>query len=118
MIGAKGDLLGIGSLQLQHQARSGDVRPLNMVVPIELLVPILDDLMAGRTGKRPRPWLGLYAQEHDRSVVILDIAQEGPARRAGLKRGDLVKHAGGMEITNLADFYRSVWHFDITKIAQ
>ena len=109
LIDANGKLLGVGSLQLQHQARSGDIRPLNMVVPIELLVPILDDLMAGRTTKKPRPWLGLYAQEYEKSVVILDIAHEGPARRAGLKRGDIVKRAGGMEITNLADFYRSVW---------
>lgn len=109
LIGADGKLLGIGSLQLQQQTQAGRVRPLNMVVPVELLTPVYDNLLAGRQARPPRPWLGLYAQEHEDSVVILDVAQDGPARRAGLKRGDLVRHAGDMEITNLADFYRSLW---------
>ena len=109
LIGADGKLLGIGSLQLQHQTQGGRIRPLNMVVPSELLVPIFDDLVAGRSRRPPRPWLGLFAQEHEQTVVILDVSHEGPARRAGLRRGDVVKHAAGMEITNLADFYRSVW---------
>ena len=80
-----------------------------MMVPVELLVPIYDALLTGRPARQPRPWLGLFAQEHEGGVVILDVAHEGPARRAGLKRGDLVKKAGDMETTNLADFYRSVW---------
>jgi S1-C subfamily serine protease len=109
VIGSEGELLGIGSLQLQHQTNGGRIRPLNMMVPIELLLPIYDNLITGRAGSRSRPWLGLYAQEHDQSVVILDVAHEGPARRAGLRKGDLVRKSAGMEITNLADFYRSMW---------
>src|ERR1700733_9776921 len=64
VIGSAGDLIGIGSLQLQ-QARDGSPGAyLNMVVPIDLLKPIQDDLMKfGRTNKPPRPWLGLYATE-------------------------------------------------------
>ena len=45
LIGPRGDLVGIGSLQLQHQASGGAVVPLNMSVPIDLLKPILDDLL-------------------------------------------------------------------------
>ncbi len=109
LIGKAGDLLGIGSLQLQHQAESGRVRALNMVVPIELLLPIYDDLLAGKTAKAPRPWLGVYAHEIDKAVVIVGIADKGPADRAGLRKGDIVKVAAGMDIANLADFYRSMW---------
>ena len=109
LIGADGKLLGIGSLQLQHQGPSGPPRALNMVVPVELLLPIYDDLKAGRLSRPPRPWLGLFAQEHQGGVVVLDVTQDGPAKRAGLRRGDTIRHSAGMEITNLADFYRSVW---------
>lgn len=109
LIGSEGELLGVGSLQLQHQSRGGQIQPLNMMVPVELLTPIYDALVAGRPTRAPRPWLGLFAQEHDDAVVILDVSQGGPAKRAGLKRGDLVRKAGEMEIANLADFYRSVW---------
>ena len=42
LIGPGGDLLGIGSLQVQHQARElGRPSNLNMIVPIDLLKPIL-----------------------------------------------------------------------------
>jgi len=108
LIGPAGDLLGIGSLQLQHQGPGGRVVPLNMMVPVELLAPVYEQL---KTGKRTqaRPWLGLFAQEHEDTVVIVGLAGEGPASRAGLREGDVVRKAAGMELTNLADFYRSVW---------
>jgi S1-C subfamily serine protease len=108
LIGPKGELLGIGSLQLQHQAGGGRVLPLNMMVPVELLTPVYDELKAGRL-PRSRPWLGVFTQEGDDSVVVVGLAGEGPAKRAGLREGDVIRAAGGMEITNLADFYRSIW---------
>ena len=109
LIGPDGDLLGIGSLHLQQQTPSGKVLPLNMVVPVELLTPIIDELVTGRSSNAPRPWLGVYAQELRKHVVIVGIAGKGPADRAGLKAGDVVRTAAGMEISNLADFYRSMW---------
>ena len=42
LIGSGGELLGIGSLQLQHATPGGGTLPLNMIVPIDLLTPILD----------------------------------------------------------------------------
>src|SRR5215469_15258655 len=45
MIGAAGDLLGIGSLKLDQPRESGTPEPLNMIVPIDILKPILEDLM-------------------------------------------------------------------------
>ena len=107
LIGPGGDLLGVGSLQLQHQA-GRRITPLNMMAPVELLTPVYEDLKAGRT-VRPRPWLGLYAQEHESSVVIVGLAGEGPASRAGLREGDVVRACAGMDLTNLSDFYRSIW---------
>ncbi|MEI9889270.1 MAG: S1C family serine protease [Caulobacteraceae bacterium] len=47
LIGPTGKLVGIGSLQMQQQLSGGKVTPLNMVVPIDLLPPILPALTAG-----------------------------------------------------------------------
>src|SRR5215207_4564501 len=64
LIGPGGDLLGIGSLLLQQAVRDGDTLDINMIVPIDLLEPILDDFLTLGRPKRPtRPWLGLYATE-------------------------------------------------------
>jgi S1-C subfamily serine protease len=108
LIGVSGELLGVGSLQVAHPLSGGRILPLNMVVPIELLPPV-DDLLAGRVTRPVRPWLGVYAQEIDDAVIVAGFAGEGPARRAGLREGDVVMAVAGAEVTSLADFYRSVW---------
>src|SRR5215213_1704369 len=89
LIGPAGDLLGIGSLQLEANVR-GQTQPINMIVPIDLLKPILEDLLThGRPNRPPRPWLGLYATEVEDRVVIVGTAQGGPAQKAELKTGDV-----------------------------
>jgi S1-C subfamily serine protease len=110
LIGPVGELLGIGSLQLEAAIGKGKTGNLNMIVPIDLLKPIFDDLMTvGRTQGPVRPWLGLYATEVDDKVVIAGIAGDGPAQKAGLRAGDMVMEVDGAEIRSLADFYRQVW---------
>ncbi len=55
LLDADGKLLGIGSLHLQ-MSQDGEVSDINMVVPIDLLPPILGDLLSrGRVDKPPRP---------------------------------------------------------------
>src|SRR5207245_2400297 len=64
LIGADGRLIGIGSLHVQNANGRELRRDVNMVVPIELLPPILDDMLAyGRPNRPARPWLGLHATE-------------------------------------------------------
>jgi S1-C subfamily serine protease len=111
LIGPRGDLIGIGSLQLQHQASGGTVVPLNMSVPIDLLKPILDELLTqGRTKNQPRPWLGFYvAEAEDDQITIIGLAGDAPAQRAGLRAGDQVHAVAGEPVTSLAEFYRAIW---------
>jgi S1-C subfamily serine protease len=110
LIGPVGDLLGIGSLQLQGAAARGPSEPLNMIVPIDLLKPILDDLLTmGRADRPPRPWLGLYATELEDRVVIMGLAGNGPAQRAGLRTGDLVLAVAGHDVSSLAGLFRRIW---------
>jgi S1-C subfamily serine protease len=109
LIGDDGKLLGIGSLRLQmsYNAETADI---NMVVPIDLLPPILDDLLTrGRVNKPPRPWLGAFSAESDGQVVVMSVSEGGPAADAGLRRGDIISDIRDEEIDGLADFYRKVW---------
>ena len=109
LISPKGELIGIGSLQLER-AREGKNEHLNMVVPIDLLPPILDDLRKfGRVNKPARPWLGLYSTEIEHKIVAVGIAPKGPAARAELKTGDVILAVQGETVSTLAGFYRKVW---------
>jgi S1-C subfamily serine protease len=110
MIGRDGDLLGIGSLQVQQARGEGEVAPLNMIVPIDILKPILDDLLTmGRPNRPARPWLGLNATEVDDKVVVARVSEAGPARRANLRVGDIVLAVAGTRVSDLAGFFRKVW---------
>ena len=110
LIDRDGKLLGIGSLLTQVIIPGFGSIPCNISVPIDLLPPILGDLIAkGRTSAAPRPWLGLNAEEgHDR-VFVLRVTSGGPAEKAGLQSGDMVLTVKGEEVKGLADFYRKVW---------
>jgi serine protease Do len=110
LIGQKGELLGLGSLIVPDAGAPGTQSPGNMFVPIDLLKPILNDLIAkGRRSGPPRPWLGLNAEEIRGRLFVGRVSPEGPAERAGLKSGDIVLAVGGEEVTTLAEFYRRIW---------
>jgi S1-C subfamily serine protease len=108
LLGPAGELLGVGSLSLQRQSRSG-VTPLNMFVPSELLPPILDDLARGTPPHPPRPWLGVLAQDIGDRVVIVGVSPRGPAARAELRVGDIVVAVADCTVSDLADFYTRLW---------
>ena len=109
LISSAGKLIGIGSLQLERE-RNGKNEHLNMVVPIDLLPPVLDDLRKfGRVNRPVRPWLGLYSTEIEDKIIVVGIAPKGPAARAEIKTGDVVMAVKGENVSTLAGFYRKVW---------
>ncbi|MBI0537671.1 serine protease [Roseomonas sp. KE2513] len=110
VIGPDGALIGIGSLQLGHDAGDGRVRILNMSVPIDLLKPIMGEMLTlGRPDRPPRPWLGISVSADEGQVVILSTAARGPAARAGLRRGDAVLAVAKEPVADLPRFFRSIW---------
>jgi S1-C subfamily serine protease len=109
LISASGELIGIGSLQLERE-RDDKAEHVNMVVPIDLLTPVIDDLRKfGRVNKPARPWLGMYSTEIENKVVVIGISGNGPAARAELKAGDVILAVKGEKITSQSAFYRKLW---------
>jgi S1-C subfamily serine protease len=81
-----------------------------MIVPIDILKPILTDLMTlGRAARPPNAWLGVFATDLDGKVFIVGVYSGAPADRAGLKPGDLIASVGGEKVSSLAGFFRKVW---------
>jgi S1-C subfamily serine protease len=110
LINETGELIGIGSLQLQTEREYGPAEGLNMVVPIDLAGPVIEDIASsGRTRKPARPWLGLYATEIDGRIAVVGLAERGPAARAGIRTGDVIDKVAGSRPHSLAGFFRSCW---------
>jgi S1-C subfamily serine protease len=110
LINREGKLVGVGSLIVGEAVSGSDKTPGNMFVPIDQLTPILGDLIsAGRKTGPGRPWLGLNTEESRGRLFVSRVTPEGPAEKAGIKRGDVVVGVNGEKPKNLADFYRKVW---------
>ncbi len=103
-------LVGIGSLFTQVSIPGSGLVPCNMFVPVDLIKPILGDLLAtGRSSAPPRPWLGIQAQEVQGRLSVIRVSSGGPGEKAGVQRGDLILAVNGVEVKGLADYYRKVW---------
>lgn len=110
LIDTEGRLAGIGSLFVQKNPGETGSFDGNMIVPIDLLKPILDDIQRFGQMQRPaRPWIGALSTEADDRVVVVNTWDGGPADKAGLQSGDLVLAVDGQPVASLAQFYRRIW---------
>ena len=109
LIGADGRLAAIGSLLVQEKIDAGTIQG-NMLVPIDLLEPILGDILkTGRANRPSRPWLGMYTTDAGERLLIAGLAPGGPAERGGARVGDAVVEVAGAKPRSLADLWRRVW---------
>jgi len=107
---AEGKLVGVGSLWVSDALEVGAAFPGNMFVPVELLKPLIEDLLASGKRRGPaRPWLGVYSEEIQGHVVVTRVLPESPAARAGLNRGDIILGVGGQAIAHQSEFYQRLW---------
>lgn len=80
---------------------------IGFAIPINLVKEILPQL---KSGKVTRGWLGVMIQDitpelaesfgikQTRGVLVGDVVKDGPADRAGLKRGDIITSVGGKDV--------------------
>jgi S1-C subfamily serine protease len=109
LVDDSGRLVGVGSLLLQEQAGEETVDG-NMFVPIDLLDPILHDLVRnGRSTRPARPWLGMYTAEMQGRLVVNGVATGAPAEQAGVEAGDVVVAVAGERVATLAELFRTTW---------
>jgi len=107
----RGALVGLGSLIVGDATNEPSPRPGNLYIPINLLKPILPDLLKfGRRSGPPQAWLGIHSQPHpEGGLVIQRVSAKSPAEKAGLQEGDRIIALQDQTIVDLADFYRRLW---------
>ncbi len=112
-----GELVGIGSLLVQ-EVIDGEATQGNMVVPINLLHPILNELiLSGAVSGASRPWLGLLADDSDGQLQVAGVVNGGPSARANVRQGDILLKVGDDRISSLAGFLRAVWRLGAAGVS-
>ncbi|HZO21176.1 MAG TPA: S1C family serine protease [Steroidobacteraceae bacterium] len=109
LVDRHGCLLGVGSLLVQ-EASGARTLDANMFVPVDLLEPILTDMLRfGRPSRVPRPWLGMYATSLEGVLVVGGLTPGGPAQRAGVRLGDVLLEVAREPVSDLAGMLRKLW---------
>jgi serine protease Do len=110
LISDEGRLLGVGSLIVNDASGGQQGIPGNLWVPVNLLKPILADLLAkGRRSDGVNPWLGMTTENVRGNLMVVRVARDGPAEAAGVSPGDIVVGVAGEKVADQAEFYRKVW---------
>ena len=72
---------------------------------------IADHVLLTSTVKgRPSPKLGVMVEEKDGALAIAGISKKGPAEKAGLEKGDVIKAFDGHPISGLADLKLALFY--------
>ncbi len=111
LFNGRGELLGVGSLVVANAAVEG-VAPLpgNMFVPVDLLRPILPELLQrGASRASTRAWLGLNCIEQGGQVRVARVNDDSPADVAGVQRGDQVLAIDGVAVRDVATLWKALW---------
>lgn len=110
LFNTRGEVVGINS---QIYSMTGGYQGLSFSIPIDLAVRIKDQIVA--TGKVQHAMLGVQVQEVGQAfadsfklesvegALISSVERGGPAERAGLKSGDVIRRANGKTIVSSGD---------------
>jgi S1-C subfamily serine protease len=104
LINLQGKVIGINT------AINAQAQGIGFAIPSSTVTQVLDQLI--NEGKVIRPWMGIYMQpvtkeladyfglEKAEGVLISSVAENSPAQKAGLRRGDIVLEYNKEKVVN------------------
>jgi len=124
LVNIKGEIIGINTAIF---SRTGGYQGIGFAVPSNMAATIKESLI--KEGKVIRGWIGIMVQDlsaelaerfnvkENYGVIITDVTKQGPAYKAGLKRGDIILEYSGKQITESAILRNLVAQSKIGSIA-
>jgi serine protease Do len=108
LVNLRGELIGINTAIV---SRNGGSQGIGFAIPVNLARKVMEDLL--RDGKVTRGWLGASVASAEgktaggtrvrRGARIESVTAEGPAAKAGLKKGDVIVSLEGKAVRDADD---------------
>src|SRR5690606_37969931 len=104
LVNIEGELIGI------NVAVRAGAQGIGFALPIDEVKTVAVEMLSTR--RLAATWNGLVAgesrQNDGRFVYVVDVQPNSPAEAAGLRRGDLLRRVGDLEISNAIDLERGL----------
>ncbi len=98
LLNINGELIGINT------AIRGDAQNIGFAIPVDHLRRLLPEMMTVEIETHRRIQLGMLVSDKD-AVRVTSVTQDGPADRAGLEAGDILRQINGEAVSLAMDFY-------------
>ena len=115
LVNMRGELVGINTAIL---SRTGGNQGIGFAIPTSMTRPIMASLV--KSGHVTRGYLGVVIQEIDRDlaeaikvqagsgVLVADVEDAGPAAKAGVERGDVIRSLDGQKVASTSQLRNRV----------
>jgi len=124
LVNLDGEVIGINTA---IATRTGGNMGIGFAIPINMAKQVMEQLI--KTGKVTRGWLGVYIQpitpelkdqfrlKSTEGAIVADVNEDGPAEKAGMRRGDVIVAYRGEKITDTNHLRNLVAATDVRTVA-
>lgn len=114
LLNSKGEVIGINTIKVTSAEAMG------FAIPINIAKPIVEKLIA--TGEFNEPYMGLFAYDKnvipyidgdanvDCGIYIAYIDKAGPAYKAGLREGCIIRQIDGVDINTMLELRTYIYY--------
>jgi S1-C subfamily serine protease len=106
LIDVDGKVAGVNTfIQTAGPYSAGSVG-IGFAVPANLAKKVSDSII--QTGESQLPWIGIAMQPETSGVRVMQVADEGPAFKGGLRAADILTEVGGTSVRTTMDVKKAV----------
>ncbi|WP_286262968.1 trypsin-like peptidase domain-containing protein [Thalassotalea atypica] len=102
LVNTNGELVGINSRKFTQSSPQLNIQGIFFAVPYQLAYKIMQKII--EHGRVTRGWLGITSGQGSMNatgITIDNVADNGPAQKAGLKKGDVIVQIGDIQINSI-----------------